>query len=179
MDIMELGAIGELVGGVAVIGSLLYVGLQVRQSNEQATRANQIAQSESSRSVARDFNAIAMVLTDQDFGGVVRRGLTDYYALTKDEQWRLHTWLTSYALHLVAVWLEEDRGLLHDAFSGAQMGAFAAVAKTPGGAQWWNEVSPLFPPDFVHRIEQATARVPALTETLSWLSVDSPLPQGA
>lgn len=36
MDIMELGAIGELVGGVAVIGSLIYVGLQVRQNNEQA-----------------------------------------------------------------------------------------------------------------------------------------------
>ena len=33
MDIMELGAIGELVGGVAVIGSLLYVGLQVRQNS--------------------------------------------------------------------------------------------------------------------------------------------------
>lgn len=33
MDIMELGAIGELVGGVAVIGSLLYVGLQIRQNS--------------------------------------------------------------------------------------------------------------------------------------------------
>ena len=64
MNIMELGAIGELVGGVAVIGSLIYVGLQVRQSNAQAVRANQIAKSESNRSLARDFNAIAMVLTD-------------------------------------------------------------------------------------------------------------------
>ncbi len=33
MDIMELGAIGELVGGVAVIGSLLFVGMQVRRGN--------------------------------------------------------------------------------------------------------------------------------------------------
>ncbi len=39
MDIMELGAIGELVGGVAVIGSLLYVGLQIRQ-NSTWLRAN-------------------------------------------------------------------------------------------------------------------------------------------
>ncbi len=34
MDIMELGAIGELVGGVAVIGSLIYLALQVRQGNQ-------------------------------------------------------------------------------------------------------------------------------------------------
>ncbi len=31
MDIMELGAIGELVGGVAVTVSLVFVGLQVRR----------------------------------------------------------------------------------------------------------------------------------------------------
>ena len=30
---MELGAIGELVGALAVVGSLIFVGLQVRQSN--------------------------------------------------------------------------------------------------------------------------------------------------
>ena len=34
MDIMELGAIGELVGGVAVIGSLIYLAIQVKQGNE-------------------------------------------------------------------------------------------------------------------------------------------------
>ncbi len=39
MDIMELGAIGELVGGIAVVASLLYVGSQVRQ-NTSALRAN-------------------------------------------------------------------------------------------------------------------------------------------
>ena len=35
MDIMELGAIGELVGGVAVIGTLVYMALQVRQNTRQ------------------------------------------------------------------------------------------------------------------------------------------------
>ncbi len=29
MDIMELGAIGEMVGGIAVIGSLVYLAIQV------------------------------------------------------------------------------------------------------------------------------------------------------
>ncbi len=41
MDILELGAIGELVGGLAVIGSLIFVGLQVRQNN-RLTRAEAI-----------------------------------------------------------------------------------------------------------------------------------------
>ena len=36
MDILELGAIGELVGGVAVLATLLYLALQVRHSNRLA-----------------------------------------------------------------------------------------------------------------------------------------------
>ena len=42
MDIMGLGAIGELVGGVAVIGSLIFVGLQVRGSNHLARAATEL-----------------------------------------------------------------------------------------------------------------------------------------
>ena len=37
-NIVELGAIGELVGGMAVIGSFLYVGLQIRQNTRAVKR---------------------------------------------------------------------------------------------------------------------------------------------
>ncbi len=42
MDIMELGAIGELVGGVAVIVSLVFVGVQVRHGNRLAQGAAEL-----------------------------------------------------------------------------------------------------------------------------------------
>ena len=35
MDIMELGAIGELVGGVAVLATLIYLATQLRQLKQQ------------------------------------------------------------------------------------------------------------------------------------------------
>ena len=38
MTLQDWGALGELIGGVAIIVSLIYVGLQVRQSTH-ATRA--------------------------------------------------------------------------------------------------------------------------------------------
>jgi hypothetical protein len=40
MNIMELGALGELVGGAAVIASLIYVGLQVRQNTQGVKEAS-------------------------------------------------------------------------------------------------------------------------------------------
>ncbi len=40
MNIMELGAVGELVGGVAVIVSLIYVGMQLRHTGKQLDDQN-------------------------------------------------------------------------------------------------------------------------------------------
>ena len=51
MDIMELGAIGELVGGAAVVASLLFVGFQVRQ---RSRAAQQSADNSDSR-ILQDF----------------------------------------------------------------------------------------------------------------------------
>ena len=43
MDILELGAIGELVGGLAVVGSLIFVGLQIRHSSVLMEQNGRIA----------------------------------------------------------------------------------------------------------------------------------------
>ncbi len=83
MDIMELGAIGELVGGVAVIASLIYVGLQVRQGN-------QINRAESARAIVRDYNNFLYKLVDNV--DIWRRGSVDFESLSGEEQSKLH-WL--------------------------------------------------------------------------------------
>ena len=70
MDIMELGAIGELVGGVAVIASLVYVGLQVRQSN--ALVSAQVHQEASRRS-----SELSFFLSEPDRVALALRGSAD------------------------------------------------------------------------------------------------------
>ncbi|NNL85227.1 MAG: hypothetical protein HKP27_06215, partial [Myxococcales bacterium] len=79
MDIMELGAIGELVGGVAVIASLIFVGLQVRQSNV-------VARDMSVRSIANEVGQIFLKTCDPQLARVVRRGVCDFDRLTNNEK---------------------------------------------------------------------------------------------
>jgi hypothetical protein len=81
MNILELGAIGELVGGVAVIGSLLYVGLQLRQSNK-------VAKSESIREIARETGQLYLKTCDPALSLVLRRAIHDFDALTGNEDRR-------------------------------------------------------------------------------------------
>ncbi len=55
MDIMELGAIGELVGGVAVLATLVYLAVQTR-NNTQAIRSSTYSQ------VADSFSALSLAI---------------------------------------------------------------------------------------------------------------------
>jgi len=51
MSLQDWGAIGELIGGVAIIVSLLYVGLQIKHSNREARAATMQATLDSEMSL--------------------------------------------------------------------------------------------------------------------------------
>ena len=182
MDIMELGAIGELVGGVAVIGSLIYVGLQVRQSNTQSRRREEMEYAESHRAQSRDGNTLLIQLTEPDLSSVFRRGLNDFSSITKDEQGQLDCWLSAYTIHTESVEFVVEGGLIDSSLAERWHLFLVSVIKSPGGALWWKTTKARFHPVFVQLIDELAAGAdspPAVTDSTPWLSADSPLPQGA
>ena len=38
MTIQDLGALGDMIGGVAVVASLIYLAIQIRQNTQQISR---------------------------------------------------------------------------------------------------------------------------------------------
>ncbi len=141
MDIMELGAIGELVGGVAVIGSLIYVGLQVRQnsnwlrasvvdtSSQRLTDMHYFMASEGNtaiiEAIATDADAIeptVAVRLGQAYMAIARNAETAYFQFQlghlPDQLWR------GYETHVHVIastrfflpWWEMRRSMFHEAF---------------------------------------------------------------
>ena len=119
MDIMELGAVGELVGGVAVIGSLLYVGAQVRQGNrlarEQAhEEITRLASDFTTQMAAEDIEL--MLRGARDLGAApllcprTRRGARDLGALTDVERALLIMRLTSILNYYERLFYARERG---------------------------------------------------------------------
>ena len=72
-----IGAIGDLVGGVAVIVSLVYVGLQMRQGNK-------ISKSESLRELASEAKELFLWWSDPEQASVLRRALHDFNGLSNN-----------------------------------------------------------------------------------------------
>ena len=86
MNIMELGAIGELVGGLAVVGTLLYLALQVRHSTRMAESSLYDKTTEAWTAVLRP------AIEEMD---LVIRGAKDFSALEEGDSLKVATIISS------------------------------------------------------------------------------------
>ncbi len=164
MDMGFLGDLGDFIGGVAVVGSLLYVGLQVRQSNT-------LNQAESVRAFVRDYNAFLMQLRDLEFTDIFRRGSTDFASLTRSEQTQVHLVLW---YHLMLGWADS---MIDPRRTGefAQFldTAFASTVSAPGFSQWWDHAKAIvheISPEYAAQIEAEDA--PNLLDGMPWFVPD-------
>ncbi len=80
MTLQDLANIGELVGGLAVVLSLVYVGLQIRQNTTAVRLAT--AQAVHDNYAAWYTNLSA----DADLNQIVIKGLKDYSSLEETEK---------------------------------------------------------------------------------------------
>ncbi len=172
MNIMELGAIGELVGGVAVIGTLLYVGLQVRQSNR-------MEMAESVRASTRDYIATFHRLDPELFS----RAVLDFEGMSAADKQALHQQLFSFFTVGQTEFSLSGRGLSDPETFENHAQWLASITRTPGLGPWWHTIKPLFEDGFTGHIDQIAATqhgaVPAFHERLPWLSGRQTLSAGA
>ena len=127
-----LGAIGELVGAVAVVVTLLYVGRQIHQANTQT-------QASARYSFINAYGKMnASITENKDVASVFRRGM-DGGHLDEDEALQffallgqfLNTWATMSDLH--------DNDLLPaNQWTMVRMD-IATMLNTPGGKKFWDE----------------------------------------
>ncbi|HEX3430690.1 MAG TPA: hypothetical protein VHT03_07370 [Rhizomicrobium sp.] len=84
MTLSDLAAVGGFVSGLAVLASLIFVGLQLRQ-NTQAVRTG------ASQAHSQNWQQITLpVIESGDFARIWRVGLDDIESLTDDERIRFY-----------------------------------------------------------------------------------------
>jgi len=166
MDIMELGAIGELVGGVAVLLTLVYLALQVRQSTNQA-RHDAIV------SAAKHFpNQLCVLTESEENADLLRAGLQDFNSLPPNQAARFNSLLLGLFTAFASVLDVHNAGLVPvDEFEATE-GNFVRFLKTPGGQAWWEQTRHLYPTRLVSAAEAAvgTRQLEPITESWRFLA---------
>ena len=177
MTLTELGAIGELVGVIAVIGSLIYVGVQVRQSTEQARQSNSIERARANREVTRAANDIFLAVGDPVIK-TFRTAVLDFDAISNDDKMLLHNrFLIPLGLHCTSIFLAAKEGLVDEAWAEGWNRYWVSIVKSPGIATWWSYLQSEFQPDFADEIERLLAKGDApraVHLAQPWLAPDQP-----
>ncbi len=168
MDIMELGAIGELVGGVAVIATLIYLAVQLGQTKD-------MMRMESARSTTKDFSAFMYALMDPGHMELFRRGFDHFESMEPNDQARLHVFLTAIFFAAQSAFSQSERG---ERTLASEFDEFnAALIRSPGFSLWWKTTKVVFKSEFVEYLDSlamAQEDAPLVPEFMPWYGWSAP-----
>ncbi len=138
----EWGAIGDLVGGFAVVVSLVYVGLQIRQS-ANASRAATL------QAFAEQYSDVNQMITDPAIARIFTKGLDGMSALTVDEQASFASVLSSISRTLESFYIQRRNGELDPGLFDGWFAQYLDLHANPGVGEYWSLRKHHFSPDFV------------------------------
>jgi hypothetical protein len=161
MDIDRAANIAEIMGGIAILVSLIYVGYQIRQSN-------QIAAAESMRTI------MGSEFLDSHNMATIGRGFLDFNALDFDSKWEFHTYFMRFFNHYQMIGEQRDRGLIRNSDVDIWTEVVASVVLTNGVQQYWNagardHYNPVYVKIIEDYIQANRESITAYTDTMPWM----------
>ena len=164
-----LGAIGDFVGSIVVLVTLVYIAIQARE-----VRA--IAAAESSRDLLLHFSGSLEDFKKEDIAHIIRIGLNDWSSLSRNDQMRVHIIFLNHLVVYMSFVGQQDlpeTRALRRAYEDNILGLITC----PGGATWWATASPTFGRQVSDRLNSRladkTSLPPAWVDSLPWYQLDS------
>src|SRR5215475_1430321 len=147
MTLNDLANLGQVVGAIAVVISLIYVALQIRQ-NTNAVR------SATAQTVHEHFsNWYNLLAADAELAQIASKGLRDYASLSEQERVRFIAIFMSFVSYSQNAFLKWREGLLKPALWLGWEQVMLNLFGAPGGKAFWKERSYLFGEEFRRYIE--------------------------
>jgi hypothetical protein len=154
MTLGELASIGEFVGGIGVVVTLIFVGVQLRQ-NTRAVQRSSAREAGNALVGAVQLHADSAELTD-----LTLRALDSLEQLTPVERYRFESWMYCWMhSHEQEHLASRERSHL-DELLAPKRRAIAGYILTPGGSQFWSERKSWFTDYFQNVVDDIVANPP-------------------
>ena len=143
MSLEQLSYLAQIIGAVAVVLSLLFVGLQIRQNTAAIQR-------DEHNSTMEQWTVVRMAIAQhRDIAELLTAGLDGTKALDAADQLRLDFMLNEFCWASFHIWDRTRRGVFPPgSFEFSCRNLLGDVLTTKGGAAWWRnaEGAGLIPP---------------------------------
>jgi len=133
MTLLEWGALGELIGGIAIIGSLIYVGVQVKDS-ARATRS--AATNEASGAMQSWYQEMG---SNRQASDVWLNAITSSDPLSTHDEFQFMMMMHAVLYALQNSYLLTKEGTLDADYRDAVTSAILAVKDLPGFDRYWRQ----------------------------------------
>jgi hypothetical protein len=143
-----LGNLGDFIGGIAVIVTLIYLAIQVRQNTKALSTASRQA-------ISSGYQETNRQMFDNNIAMAFAKGLNGYSNLPFDERTLFGTYITDQALFFQGAFALYESGQLEEATYSAYLDWISSILATLGGSEWLENVGrPMFPDAMISAIDQ-------------------------
>jgi hypothetical protein len=162
MSLEDLGNIGEFVAAVAVLISLIYLALQIRQNTQQVNVNTTAVQQASFDQAIQAFARFREPMTrDQAVAELYLTGLRDPDALDPPERLRFRHLLMDLFLGYYSMYLRAGDSVLNREAWEANIPMVQVLLSYPGVAAWWEALHDTcgYHPSFVAEVDAIRASI--------------------
>lgn len=141
MSIQDWGAIGNIVGALAVVASLIYLAMQIRQNTRQITMSLESAKLAAfERTVESSNHAREVLITNPEVVDILQRGLTDYRNLPSSDKFRCNMLFRNLFTAIQGGYIRQlTMGGDPEQLEGTRQ-TLNTLLENPGVRQWLEEV---------------------------------------
>ena len=160
-----LEAVSAFIASVATLITLIYLAIQIRESNK-------LSRSASLKSILDDFIEYTVVghLNNPELGDIFDRGQLDFDALTLREKRTFESMLTRDVLQLQNVMQQHEHGLVSDTDYQAWLAYISSQLTSPGGMKCWNNMKKVVTPTIVSVLDDYIEKNPSAPSFLELFS---------
>ena len=142
MSLSDLASLGSFVSGVAILVSLIFLTVQMRQNTEAVRAATSHAHQNAL------FDIAGLIAEHDDTAEVFRIGFTGLEPLSDNQRTRFLVVMTSIVRYWQDSWLERERGHLDTGLWYTVEVMVRDIVKQPGFPEFWSMRSHWFTPEF-------------------------------
>ena len=147
MTLEQLGNLGEFIGAVAVVVSLLYLATQIRQNSRLLRSAASQAATYSAAQISLP------IATDPRVAKLSRDAMRSYEALEEVEKTQADAlFLVGFAGY-EALYYQFRDGTIEPGLWEGRRTLMLGLLRTPGCAAWWESWKQVFGPEFREYVE--------------------------
>jgi hypothetical protein len=147
VTLQDLANLGEFIGSVAVVLSLVYLAIQVRQ-NTASIRTENFA-----RALERVSAMQSLLFENRDLAQLQAQGVLDPSTLTRVERLQLTWWLTEAFGAFEFMFHQAQSGALPDEVWGRWSASIAWWLSFPGVQAWWRAIPTPFSESFTSFVD--------------------------